>query len=146
MTKRLSVYTSKVTLLLWRLASRLRYPSDNMDPLTAIGLVGNILAFIDFGVGLLNSVREIHDASHRTLDENTSRETVVREMKLLSSHFLTPEYEASCNTKDATPLRRLSKECYGISAQLLALLEKIKPKDPDSKRQSFLSALRNKKF
>lgn len=126
------------------LSAELPLRLGDMGPLAAIDLVGNILAFIDFSVSLFKSAREIHDASHGTLDENASCETVVREMKSLASRFLTAA--DSEMTKDYLPLKHLSAECYKISAQLEALFEKIKPKDSNSKGQSFLSALRNKRF
>lgn len=40
----------------------------------------------------------------------------------------------------------LAKKCHELSAQLISLLEKIKPKVSGSKTQSLLSALRNKAY
>ncbi|ROW06482.1 hypothetical protein VMCG_04235 [Cytospora schulzeri] len=113
-----------------------------MDPLTAIGLVSNILAFIDFSAGLVRSAKEIHDSGHGTFEENRSCETIVREMASLSSRLLPPK-EGNHSIRD-TPLEKLARECHDISKQLIALLDEIKPKDPDSRSQVLLSALKNK--
>ncbi|KUI53302.1 hypothetical protein VP1G_10515 [Cytospora mali] len=115
-----------------------------MDPLTAIGLVGNVLAFLDFSAGLLKSAKEIRESTHGSLDENKSRETVVREMERLSAQIRTPE-TTDLSSGNAS-LETLARECHEISIQLLTLLEKIKPKDPDSTGQSILSAFRNKVY
>ncbi|KAG6354705.1 hypothetical protein INS49_004723 [Diaporthe citri] len=59
-----------------------------MDPLTAIGLVSNILSFIDFSARLIKSAKEAHDSQHGVLEENRSREAVVRDMQRMSTRML----------------------------------------------------------
>lgn len=113
-----------------------------MDPLTAIGLVSNILSFIDFSARLLKGAKEVHDSQHGVLEENRSREAVVREMQRMSTQMLVPEPQQKAD--DNSSLRVLARECCELSTQLISLLEKIKPKDPGSTTQSIASALRNK--
>lgn len=97
-----------------------------MDPLSAIGLVGNVLAFIDFSVGLLKGAREIHSSLDGTLDENKSRETVMREAQRFS--LLLQKADGPPGPVQDAGISALVKECHGISTTLLALLEKIKPR------------------
>ncbi|KAE9376490.1 hypothetical protein N431DRAFT_181433 [Stipitochalara longipes BDJ] len=113
-----------------------------MDPLTAIGLVSNIISFIDFSLGLLSGAREIHDSLSGTLEQNRSRGAVVGEMKKFSAKLLAPD--ASNLAAEDKELCILATECRTLSSQLVDLLEKNKPKDPKSKSQSLLSALKNK--
>lgn len=113
-----------------------------MDPLTAIGLVGNVLAFIDFSVGLLKGAREIHSSPDGTLKENQSRETVVRETKRFS--LLLQSHDGSPGNVEDAGISSLVRECHDISTKLLALFEKTRPEDGGSKRQSLLSALKSK--
>lgn len=113
-----------------------------MDPLTAIGLVSNILSFIDFSVRLLKGAKEVHGSQHGVLEENRSRETIVREMQQMSARMLVSESPEKAD--DNSSLGVLARECHGLSVQLISLLEKIKPKDSGSTTQSLLSALRNK--
>lgn len=115
-----------------------------MDPLTAIGLASNILSFIDFSVSLFKSAKEVHDSTNGTLDDNRSRETVVREMEQLSSQLLT--CQAANHSGGNEALENLARECHYTSVQLISLLQKIKPKDAGSKCDSILSALRNKLY
>jgi hypothetical protein len=104
-----------------------------MEPLVAIGLVSNILSFISFSKELLCGAGEIHGSLSGTLEENRSREVVVGEMKKFSSRLLTPD--ASNLAGEDKELCNLAAECRTLSGQ---------PKDPKSKGQSVLSALKNK--
>lgn len=113
-----------------------------MDPLTAIGLVGNVLAFIDFSVSVLKGAREVHGSPDGTLNENQSRETVVRETQRFS--LLLQTVDDSPRDFEDAGISSLVKECHEISTKLLALFEKITPEDGSSKRQSILSALKSK--
>lgn len=115
-----------------------------MDPLTAVGLVSNILSFIDFGAQLLKGAKEVHDSHHGILEENRNRETILREMKRMSIRMLVSE---SLEKEDEnSSLRILASECHQLSTQLISLLEKIQPDNSGSKTQSLLSAIRNKVY
>lgn len=115
-----------------------------MDPLTAIGLVSNILSFIDFSARLLKGAKEVYDSQHGVLEENRNRETIVREMQRMSTRMLVSESSEKAN--DDSTLGILAAECRGLSTELISLLEKIKPDDSGSKAQSFLSAMRNRVY
>lgn len=115
-----------------------------MDPLTAIGLVSNILSFIDFSARLLKGAKEVHDSQNGILEENRNRETIVREMQRMSTRMLASG--SSGTADDDSTLCILARECRELSAQLISLLEKIKPSDSGSKSQSFMSAVRNKVY
>lgn len=115
-----------------------------MDPLTAIGLVSNILSFIDFSARLLKGAKEVHDSHHGVLEENRSRETIMREMQRMSTRMSVSE--APEKDDENSSLRILASECRQLSTQLVSLLEKIKPNDSGSKTQSLLSAIRNKAY
>ncbi|KAK2606812.1 hypothetical protein N8I77_005538 [Diaporthe amygdali] len=115
-----------------------------MDPLTAIGLASNIISFIDFSVRLLKGFQEIHDSQHGALEENKSRETITREMQHMSAGLLL--FRASDKVEEDSGLRILAEECHGLSIELILLLEKVKSKNPGSKAQNLLSALRNKVY
>lgn len=115
-----------------------------MDPLTAIGLVANIVAFIDLGTKLLKGAREVHTSLSGTTEENRSREVLVDEMRAFSSKLLTPD-DAGFVGRDKQ-LCNLAEECRNLSTQLIELLGKIKAKDPKSKRESVWSSVKNKYY
>ena len=113
-----------------------------MDPLTAIGLVSNILSFIDFSVEIVRGAREIYESGSGVLEENRSQEAIAKEVKRFSSKLIPPDDTALAGEDKA--LCVLAKECEALSRQLLDLLEKVKPKDPKSKTQSLRAAWKTK--
>lgn len=113
-----------------------------MDPFTAIGLASSIVQFVDFSTKLIHGAREIYDSASSDTLENRSLEAVVGEMKRLSSKLLSPG--KTHQTEEEKALRRLAAECNILSNQILHLLQKIKPKDANSMRQSTWAALKNK--
>jgi hypothetical protein len=112
-----------------------------MDPLTVIGLVSNIISFVDFGAKIFAGAREIQKSGSGTLEENRSLERVVRDVKGFSSKLLTPE-GASFIGEDGR-LCELAGECRALCDALVQLLEKIKVKDPKSRTQSFVSVMKS---
>lgn len=112
-----------------------------MDPVTTIGLASGILSFVTFSIKLLSGAVKIHDAADGQLQENLSRQLVIQEMKRLSGKLLAPD-DASL-VGEEKGLCILATECQSLSNDLIALLERIKPKDPSSKAQSIWSALKN---
>jgi len=111
-----------------------------MDPLTALGLTANILQFVNFSMQLFHGAQEIYFSGDTA--EDKSLEVVTSEMKRFSSTLSSSA--GSPQTDDEKGLCRLAEECKILSEQILQLLEKIKPKDPKSKSQSFRSALKTK--
>lgn len=115
-----------------------------MDPVTAIGLASGILSFITFSTDVLHSAVKIHASVTGALEENWSLEFVTREMDSLSSRLLARE--TSSLLEENVSLCNLVAECQRLSGEILALLNKIKPDNPMSKRQSFLSAVKDKYY
>jgi hypothetical protein len=115
-----------------------------MDPLTAIGLVSNIVAFIDLGTKLLKGAREVRASLPGTTEENRSREVLVDEIKAFSSKLLAPD-DTGFVGRDKQ-LCNLAEECRILSTQLIELLGKIKARDPKSKRESVWLSVKNRYY
>lgn len=113
-----------------------------MDPLTAIGLAANILAFIDFGAKVISTAKDIHDSETGVTREDEARNNAAMEMKFFASKLLLPS-DSQLDIQDRA-LGRLAAECYALSERILALYEKIKLKDAHSKRQAVRAALKGK--
>lgn len=112
-----------------------------MDPMTAISLASAIVQFVDFSVTkLVDAARNIHSSASGMSLENQSIKFVLSEVKTLSLRLDPPR--TGQPTDDEKALCRLAAECRILSGQILGLLEKIKPKIPNSKRQSFWSAIK----
>jgi hypothetical protein len=113
-----------------------------MDPFTAIGLASSIVQFVDYSTKLINGAREIYDSASGMTEENKSLESIVSEMKELSSKLLPGT--SGPRSEDVKALCRVAAECNILSDQILELLGKIKPKAPKSKHQSAWAAVKNK--
>jgi hypothetical protein len=113
-----------------------------MDPVSALGLAANILAFIDFGVKIVSTAKHIHDSGTGVTREDEARQIAATQMQLIASKLLlspSPPLDAQ-----QAALCQLAEQCRILSQRILALYEKIKPKDAQSKRQSFRAALKSK--
>jgi hypothetical protein len=112
-----------------------------MDPLTAIGLAASIVSFVDFGFKLVKGTIEIYETADGTLPENRSREAVTAAMKDLATRLTPPQ--SSLVTKEEKQLYHLAMECRAICDDLLDLLNRLKPENMSSKRQSLWAAVKS---
>ena len=113
-----------------------------MDPLAALDIASNMIQFVDYSIKLIQGVREIRDSGDTK--ENKSLESVTSEMKRLSSKLTIPTHTPQ--SEDEKGLCRLAEDCQTLSGEILQLLEKIRPKDRNSVRQSVWSAFKNKLY
>ncbi|CAI4215998.1 unnamed protein product [Parascedosporium putredinis] len=113
-----------------------------MEPLTALGLAANIVQFVEFSTKLIRASKDIYDSASGVTEENRSLESVFEELQTLAFRLTPPT--TGLQTDDERALSRLAAECRILSDQMLDLLRKIKPKDPESKRQSAWSAVKDK--
>ena len=52
-----------------------------MDPLAAIGLVANIISFIDTGTKVINNARAIYNADSNSTEETQTQELLASKME-----------------------------------------------------------------
>ncbi|KAK3904902.1 hypothetical protein C8A05DRAFT_13258 [Staphylotrichum tortipilum] len=113
-----------------------------MDPVSAIGLASGILSFITFSTSLIQGAIHICDSLDGQSDENRCREAIANDMKSLATRMFPPDDSRLSGEEKGLCL--LASECRDLSDKLVNLLGRIKAKDPQSKRQSLWSALKNK--
>ncbi|OCK91199.1 uncharacterized protein K441DRAFT_679700 [Cenococcum geophilum 1.58] len=94
-----------------------------METLAIIGLVGNIVQFIDFSGKLISKSTKLHRSSEGALAENIDTETATNHLVLLNSKLRT----TATATGDSA-LESLCKSCGTAADELLAALEKVKVK------------------
>ena len=113
-----------------------------MDPLTALGLAANIIQLVDYSTKVINGAREIYGSASGITEEHRSLQSIVIQMKELSSKLLPTT--GTSRSDDEEAVCRVAAECNIISDQILELLGKIKPKNSKSKHQVALAAVKNK--
>ncbi|KAJ0366342.1 hypothetical protein COL154_003932 [Colletotrichum chrysophilum] len=112
-----------------------------MDPLTALGLVANIVPFIEIAGKVLKIAKEIHDSESGGLNDNVNLEKYATQLKQHYSNLLAPDSPDLIG--DDKELCALATECQKLAPDLLDVLERIKPANRSSKWQSLKSAAKN---
>jgi hypothetical protein len=97
-----------------------------MDPVSAIGLAAGILAFVEAGLKLVKTAHDIHTSTDGVSDDNRHRESIAAEVQQAATRLqtegnysLTPEQQS---------LSDLANKCRSISADLVAVINEVKPK------------------
>jgi hypothetical protein len=105
-----------------------------MDPFSVIGVVASIVTFVDVGYKVLAEYKRLEGSVGGATAENENIESLTTRLQSVSLD-LQPGKPESSMTADEFRLNGLAKECDGVSAELLLLLEDLKAKDPKSRRQ-----------
>ena len=107
-----------------------------MDALTAIGLVGNIIQFVDFSQKLISNSIQLYHSSAGALAENIDIETVTNHLLTLNKKL-----KADAATVDDGALQSLCLSCENAGLDLLKVLNKVKVKDRQQTWESIRKAL-----
>lgn len=110
-----------------------------MDAVTIIGLVSNIISFIDLGSKFVKEVREIYNSASGATGDALSHGLIAGEMRRFAND-LVPSGQA-VNKKDKA-ICDLAEECKSVAEAILKLLDEIKPKRSSSSFQSVRSAIK----
>jgi nucleotidyltransferase/DNA polymerase involved in DNA repair len=113
-----------------------------MAELAALGLAGNIITFIDFGVKLFREGQQIYASASGTTEEQTELEAITTDIKLLAQK-LQPSLNATATlTRDESELRRLAQGCEELTEDLLKVLRKLRGHNGGNRKwESFKQAL-----
>ncbi|KKA23726.1 kinesin light chain 1, partial [Rasamsonia emersonii CBS 393.64] len=109
-----------------------------MDPLSIVGLVGNIVQFLDFTGTILSTSAHIYSSSRGVLPENADIETVTRHLVLLNNKL-----KDAASSSGAGELQKLCALCSNVADELLAALDKLKVKGQPGRWKSVKKALQS---
>ncbi|KAI1328220.1 hypothetical protein F5Y16DRAFT_398627 [Xylariaceae sp. FL0255] len=113
-----------------------------MDPLSAIGLVGNIITFLEFGYEISSAAKKIHNSLSGATRNNDDLESMNRQFMSVASG-LKAGIRPGDTSKETKELQTLLAECDTITADIQALLGTLRVSGPRSKRQSLKLAIRD---
>lgn len=100
-----------------------------MDPLTAIGLAGTIVQFVDFGSRLIREGCEVSKSGASKLNEQA--EAVTKDLLDFSTKLQrSPRHDHTSGppSDNEVAIRKLCLDCNKVAAELLARLNILKPK------------------
>ena len=106
-----------------------------MDPFTALGLASNVIQFVDFVWNLITETRRIVKSGDGLKGDHRVLEAIVADMQQYVDAI-------SPSANSSPQLRKLSKECSSIAAELLSALATLKLKGQKTHWESFLTALK----
>ncbi|KIW23715.1 uncharacterized protein PV07_11894 [Cladophialophora immunda] len=116
-----------------------------MAELAALGLAGNILQFVDFGIKLFQEARVLYRSSEGVTPAELELETTTRVLRQYAQDLETSQRGINANhASDSITLRNsaIAKECNGLADELLQLLESLRIKDTENRKwSSFKHAL-----
>jgi N-terminal domain on NACHT_NTPase and P-loop NTPases len=109
-----------------------------METLAVIGLIGNVVQFVDFSGKLISKSAEIYHSSTGALAENADIETATDHLIQLNKKLR----DAATLAGDGE-LRRLCTSCSSVAEELLGTLDKVKVKGDQGKLKSIRKAIRS---
>ncbi|KAF4780304.1 hypothetical protein HER10_EVM0010942 [Colletotrichum scovillei] len=115
-----------------------------MDPLTAIGLVANILAFVDFGLKGLREAKSIYKSSSGLTGEAASLQKFAEQTRHFADNLQTPDPMGLDD--DEKVLCALAKDCCKICQDILTLIDGIRSKKAFSGIHAIKSVLKGVKY
>jgi hypothetical protein len=109
-----------------------------MDPITAIGVAGNVIQFLDFGVKAVSKAREIHDSSTGALVEHTEIGVLTEDIARVAVKLAASAGAATGNDS----LDSICEQCTIVAKELLDALKEMKADGKKSRIKSARKALK----
>ncbi|CAG8953406.1 hypothetical protein HYFRA_00010154 [Hymenoscyphus fraxineus] len=106
-----------------------------MAELAAIGLVSNIVGFIDFGLKLFREGKEIYESAEGANVKQLDLEIITLDLKRLMEELQPTSYI----TKDDAAIAKLALHCRKLADELLCVLAKLKIKEGTGKNRKWRS-------
>lgn len=109
--------------------------AGSMDPFTAIGLAGNIVAFIDFSYKVISGVSKIRSTLSGMTPENESLNVLVEDLNNVTQNLVT---DIPARTENEKQLCTLAANCHALSVELHQILRRLKVGDKSSKWEGLM--------
>jgi hypothetical protein len=116
-----------------------------MEPFTALGLAGNVIQFVDFGMRLLSETHEIYQSSSGSPTGIIEIESIFQDLSNLGAKLkissISPSKPSGISPEEQA-LVELAGSCKRLADDLLATIKDLKVNDgPNRKWRSFRQGL-----
>ena len=111
-----------------------------------VGLSSNILQFIDFSCKLFDKIKKISESEASSTEDAEILEKITRNFQALCTKLTQSRKNVQGQSiamqpaKD--PLVEVAQGCEGAAAELLSTLQRLRAKDPNSRRSNIMAAFR----
>jgi hypothetical protein len=110
-----------------------------MAELAVLGLAGNIVQFVDFGIRLFRELKELYKSAEGAKAEHLALEAKTTDLKYLAQKL---QQTVGPATQDDIALGKLAAGCEKLACELLGVLDKLKvKKEQTQKLASFQQVL-----
>ena len=99
-----------------------------MDPLSALGLAGNIVAFIDLSYKVISGMTRVLDSASGMTQENANLSILAEDLNVVSQQLISDVHARTENEKQLCGL----SNCYDLSKELVQLLRRLRVGDTKS--------------
>jgi hypothetical protein len=113
-----------------------------LDPLTALGLAGNIVQFVDFSSKLISEGIELYNSMDGALTRNVELNSIVEDLSLVAADLGSDGTSSYRYSKDERALAMLADQCKILADNLLEVLQDLTVRSPHKKWKSVRQALR----
>lgn len=117
-----------------------------MDPITAIGIAGSIVQFVDFGLKVVSKGNHIYRSGDGTLSEDHDLEVLTRDLVLFNARMqcaLQPAEPVAGLSQTDQALKDLSATSKELAEKLLERLNMVKAQGRFRRWKSFRQALKS---
>lgn len=109
-----------------------------LDPITALGIAGNICQFVDFGLKVTSKATKIYKSSDGVLSENIDIETWAEDL----TNVITKLEISSATPTGSDSLDDICKRCTAAANELLEVLKSAKLQGNKTKVKSAWTAIK----
>ncbi|KAI1766523.1 hypothetical protein GGR53DRAFT_209226 [Hypoxylon sp. FL1150] len=113
-----------------------------MDTFAAIGLAGNIITFLDFGYELISAAKDIYKSTSGASADNDDLSIRTQQLSQLAASLKVSKPVGSLSEQERS-LLNVATQCIDVSGDLEKLLDKLKSRNPKSRRAAIKAAVRN---
>jgi NACHT domain len=103
-----------------------------LDPLSAIGLAGNLITFVDFSTKALSRARKLYESASGATEENEELEGLTKNLKELAEKIQRRPVQipqaSPAHFSSESVLNGLTKQCVQVANELLVVLDSLKVK------------------
>jgi hypothetical protein len=112
-----------------------------LEAFAAIGLVGNVVQFVEFSSMLFSHTRQISSSASGLSDDLDDLSLITTSLQGFCTTF-SNDSTGSLQDKSHVPLQKLAVDCGIAAQQLLDVVEIVRSKKPGSKFSSFKACLK----
>jgi hypothetical protein len=119
------------------------------EPLAIVGLVSNLVSFVDFGIKLASGVRNVRDSTHGTTSEIQELEIIVGNVQKYNRSVLEQKNAGQSFSIHEQGFLDLVKECERVSIDLRKRIDSLHVRNGrmtilEYSRVAFLNLLKRK--